>query len=358
MRQRSYILLGSVFALFGFIFYANFRPDALLWSWLPHITLFHIDAITDLIPSSFVGWLPSSIFTFALIFLSLGLNPNGFRKPLYHIVFWTVFSLSIEFMQLVEGSVYLTGTFSLLDVIAVIVAGVFSYLFVNKARSTINLEGSTIKTVLMSSFALIAASGSAGLGIEGYKCTHPNGDFYQCGVAPEYAPMSVMRGKDAVFFSNENATEMTQRLIDLGANVREYEKIKQPGKLYVYQNYLLVNDKFNGVYVFDNSTNTDPKFIAFIRVLGSQDMLIKNGMLYLDSFVDVVHIDIDALLGAEEVSDITAAITRTEKVLNPPQYDEFLPSGFRFEFVDHSKGIVIGYRTESSHSFYFWDMEI
>ncbi len=69
-------------------------------------------------------------------------------------------------------------------------------------------------------------------------------------------------------------------------------ELKQPGKIYVYQNYLLINELREGIHVFDNSDPKNPVALGFIAIPGNVDMAINNGFLYADSYVDLLTIDI------------------------------------------------------------------
>ena len=46
------------------------------------------------------------------------------------------------------------------------------------------------------------------------------------------------------------------------------KEIVESGKIYVYQDYIFVNDKYKGIHVIDNSNPVTPVKIAFISILG------------------------------------------------------------------------------------------
>lgn len=64
------------------------------------------------------------------------------------------------------------------------------------------------------------------------------------------------------------------------------------GKIYVYDNYLLINEPGNGVHVVDNSNPSRPRFVSFIKVPGNVDMAVNNNVLYADSYIDLLVFDI------------------------------------------------------------------
>lgn len=72
----------------------------------------------------------------------------------------------------------------------------------------------------------------------------------------------------------------------------EVRDLEQPGKIYVYKQYLLINELREGIHVFDNSNPENPIPVTFIEIPGNVDMAIYNDHLYADSYVDFLTIDI------------------------------------------------------------------
>lgn len=69
-------------------------------------------------------------------------------------------------------------------------------------------------------------------------------------------------------------------------------QLAKPGKIWRYNNLLLVNERYSGVHVIDNSNPGSPNFISFISIPGNVDMAVKGNRLYVDSGPDLVSIDI------------------------------------------------------------------
>ncbi len=83
--------------------------------------------------------------------------------------------------------------------------------------------------------------------------------------------------------------------------------LKNPGKIYVYGDYLFVNEYLEGIHVIDNKDPKNPINISFINVAGNVDMAVHNNMLYADHYIDLVTINISNPVAAT-VSDITENI--------------------------------------------------
>lgn len=77
------------------------------------------------------------------------------------------------------------------------------------------------------------------------------------------------------------------------------QPITQPGKIYLYKQYILLTEPYKGIHVFDNSRPAAPVQTGFIRIDGSTDFAIRNDVLYADSYGDMVIIPINDLPAAK-----------------------------------------------------------
>lgn len=78
-------------------------------------------------------------------------------------------------------------------------------------------------------------------------------------------------------------------------------ELQNPGKIYYYNGYLLINERREGVHIIDNSNPATPENVAFIEIPGNLDMAVKDGILYADMYLDLVAVDISNPLQAAEV---------------------------------------------------------
>ncbi len=126
-----------------------------------------------------------------------------------------------------------------------------------------------------------------------------------------------------------------------------YEELRQPltidrdrplgenGKIYLYQDYLFVNEPNKGIHVFDNADPTQPVAMYFINLPGNVDLSIRNNHIFADSFIDLVSIDISDINNPRVVS-------RQEDVFAYDPY-QAIPDGIWMELKGQSYGVVIGY---------------
>lgn len=66
----------------------------------------------------------------------------------------------------------------------------------------------------------------------------------------------------------------------------------RPGKIYIYQDILFVNELMQGVHFFDNSNPANPVNLGFLPVLANVDISAQNQKLYLDNYLDLLTFDI------------------------------------------------------------------
>jgi hypothetical protein len=84
----------------------------------------------------------------------------------------------------------------------------------------------------------------------------------------------------------------------------EAKALTAPGKIFYYKGYLLINEMHQGVHVIDNTNPESPVNVGFIEIPGSLDMAVHDDVLYVDSYLDLVGIDIKNPLAPVEVSRV------------------------------------------------------
>jgi len=73
------------------------------------------------------------------------------------------------------------------------------------------------------------------------------------------------------------------------------------GKIYVYGDYLLINEPDLGIHIVDNKNPAKPDFISFVKIPGNSDLAVRNGFLYADSYIDLVVLDLKNPQNVREV---------------------------------------------------------
>ena len=75
-------------------------------------------------------------------------------------------------------------------------------------------------------------------------------------------------------------------------NSKPTATITTPGKIYLYEKYIFLNDVDKGIHVIDNSNPAKPIRVAFLNIPGNQDIAVKGNTLYADMYGDLLALDI------------------------------------------------------------------
>ncbi len=114
--------------------------------------------------------------------------------------------------------------------------------------------------------------------------------------------------------------------------------VKNPGKIYLYDKYLLINEVNRGIHIYDNEDPATPAAIGFAELTGNTDMAIRNGILYADHMGSLVALSTNDFNDLIEVGRLPIS----NWLLGVPP-----PSHHYFECIDASKGLVIGWKKQT-----------
>ncbi|MBX2965758.1 MAG: hypothetical protein KF845_06405 [Cyclobacteriaceae bacterium] len=114
--------------------------------------------------------------------------------------------------------------------------------------------------------------------------------------------------------------------------------VKNPGKIYLYENYLLINEVNRGIHIYNNEDPAIPLPVGFAELTGNTDMAIRNGILYADHMGSLVALTTNDFTELAEVGRLPIS----KWLLGVPP-----PSQSYFECIDSSKGVVIGWKKQT-----------
>ena len=112
------------------------------------------------------------------------------------------------------------------------------------------------------------------------------------------------------------------------------QPLRNPGRILIWQNYLLVNELYEGVHIIDNENPANPVQIGFIKILGNVEIGLKDNVLFADNYTDLITIDLTNfgnLTVSSRLEDVF------EPALFPPVTDTY------FQCADTFQGIVVGW---------------
>ena len=155
--------------------------------------------------------------------------------------------------------------------------------------------------------------------------------------------VSCVQDDNGDFIDYQVAIPVTQSLTDFRASVsiEDPQPIQQPGKIYTYEDYIFVNDFFQGIHIIDNSNPENPVKLSYLKIPANQDIAVKDDILYADSGIDLVAFNIS------NITNITT-VARLENVF--PTYNELTPEGA--DFIDYStfnadEDVIVGFTIET-----------
>ena len=116
----------------------------------------------------------------------------------------------------------------------------------------------------------------------------------------------------------------TQEIRD-AVSVQPPQAIRGTGKIFTHGSYLFLNQPGDGVHIINNADPTNPQSISFINIPGNYDLAVQGDIMYADSYIDLLAIDISN-------PEAIRVLHREENVF--PQFNSF---GF---YPDAEKGVV------------------
>lgn len=79
------------------------------------------------------------------------------------------------------------------------------------------------------------------------------------------------------------------------------QPISKEGKICFYEGFLYISEPEVGIHIIDDGDPYNPQNIGFIELPGNTDLAIRNGVLYADSYVDLVWFDVSTPSAPKEL---------------------------------------------------------
>ena len=135
-----------------------------------------------------------------------------------------------------------------------------------------------MKKKLLNAFILVFAFGLF------TQCKKNNGDNFELIQIAKYIPVQEMRS--------------------LAVGMTMPTQIKKTGKIYIYQDYLFINEPNKGIHIYNNSNPSSPVNTGFLQIPGNVDLAVSNNILYADSYVDLLAFDISSIANIKQVKRV------------------------------------------------------
>jgi hypothetical protein len=151
---------------------------------------------------------------------------------------------------------------------------------------------------------------------------------------------SISGCKDVIYENDLRNVPVYMTYNELRSAVKQAapRSLVNPGKIYFKDGFIFINEELKGIHIIDNRDPHNPVNTAFIEIPGNIDMAIKNDVLYADSYIDLVAIDISDMTNPKEVERITEVFPYTV----PKATDLNL----LMAVVDEKKGVVVDWEID------------
>lgn len=329
-----YIAAGIMLLLCGYVQYLIYRvPDGTVMQTWPVSQL-----LIQVVPyiaahAEWMDWMPSFIYVLALSLVSAGMFGGGQRYRYAVPLFWMVVASLFEvgqYFHIPVGSIvpaswgdalpvryfenyFRLGTFDPLDMAAGF-GGMLVAIFVlapMRVECQVPLVGR--KPVVR----YLRKTGGFAVCMLGIACLLATSQPQEFVYDPVYLSYSDLR---------------------IPVTASTPEALTQSGKIYLYGNLILFNERNRGIHVIDNTNPSAPVNLLFLPVPGNIDIAVKDNILYADSFIDLVAIDISDLSNIHEVN-------RVQSVFPYDPYQNITDRYVYFSYYDETKGVVVGYKS-------------
>ncbi|EMR04587.1 LVIVD repeat-containing protein [Cesiribacter andamanensis] len=117
--------------------------------------------------------------------------------------------------------------------------------------------------------------------------------------------------------------------------VQPARTLQNPGRIYVKDHLLIINERFKGFHLIDNSDPANPQPLLFLEVPGAGNMAMQGSFMYVDNMTDLLTLDLSNLQDIREVNRQKGVFDGRQNY--PPMRN------VAFECVDPKRGVVVGW---------------
>lgn len=87
--------------------------------------------------------------------------------------------------------------------------------------------------------------------------------------------------------------QMTREELKNSISLTEAQDVVSSGKIYIKDDFIFVNDKYEGFHIYDNSNPSVPVKVKFLNIPGATDIAIRDNVLYVNQATDLVTLVLD-----------------------------------------------------------------
>lgn len=151
----------------------------------------------------------------------------------------------------------------------------------------------------------------------------------------------LLSASDPVYYGDYTPVFMDRSEMENAVKLEAAQPLRDPGKIYLYDKYILVNEKYKGIHIIDNSNPAAPLNVAFLHIDGCIDMAMKNNVLYADNAIDLIALktadNFASVQITERLEGIFPEIESPDGYWTPYYLNKFRPKN----------GVLVAYKKKS-----------
>ncbi len=95
------------------------------------------------------------------------------------------------------------------------------------------------------------------------------------------------------FISYYDPVILSRSELENSIAIENEKNIVESSKVYIFEDYIFINDKREGFHVFDNSDPENPVKKWFLKAPGATDIAIRNDVIFINQATDLVVLTLD-----------------------------------------------------------------
>ncbi len=151
----------------------------------------------------------------------------------------------------------------------------------------------------------------------------------------------LLSASEPIYTGQYTPVFMKRAEMERAVQMEAAQPLRNPGKIYLYGQYILVNEKYKGIHVIDNSNPAEPRKQAFIHIDGCIDIAMKNNVIYADNAIDLIALkttdDFASVQVTERIKNIFPEMESPDGYWSPYYLDRFRPKD----------GILVAYKQKN-----------
>jgi hypothetical protein len=144
------------------------------------------------------------------------------------------------------------------------------------------------------------------------------------------------------YMINEPVVMSGEEFRNLPIQTKAPQEIESKGKICFYEGYLYISEPDKGIHIIDNRNPSSPAAVGFVELMGNADLLIRDGKLYADAYVDLLWFDISNPAQPQ----LLGRVENLFEAAYPPADNEY---GFDYSlcYSETTKGnVVVGWKAK------------